>query len=506
MPLTSYLAFSVKIDWNNDLDFLDAGEDVTANARYPLNTRRGRASVNDEFAAGSGSFALKNDTGDYSPLYASSPLYPNVLPGRGVQVQVTYNAITYPVFKGRCTPESQSAQLPQAEVSFSMVDAFEQLRLGLTNTPILQNDRVDEVITAVLDDIDWPAGDRTLDVSGTTLAVFTNHNRLPINALQLATAQDPGASLFMGRDGKVTFQNRTNRSSQAVYATLAGTFETIDPQLRQEDLIDSVRATYPRLELGAALATVWTLSLAKRLEVGVTEFEVGNNASGVLGGSGYATPVATTDYVANSASDGSGTSKTAQVTAAIVSSSSGGAVLQFTNLDSSAVFLMAGGSTKLRAYPLQAGGEVNAVKYAVLSPVITGQKLTRDFEFNQSVDEVSGWASWQRVRGAIRPRPVVTIVPDTDALMAIVLGAEIGKKVILTDTAAPWLTQVNGTYFVEGIDMEYGGAALVKATWRLFDAEMAIGNMFRVSGASGGGADYSTIGSAVPTSGDRIGY
>lgn len=480
---------SIKVDWNADGDFSDSGEDVSSYARFPITTSRGRSKTTDEFKAGSARFALANEDGRFSPLYASSPLYPNVRPGREVVIEVTYNGTTYPVLRGRCTPERQASGLP-AEVEFSALDAFEELRNGLTNTALLQSKRVDEVITAILDDIGWDAGRRDLGTGPDTLTVFTNHNRLPINALQLAAAQDPGGAMFIARDGDVTYQNRYYRSGQAVYATLAGTFNDLDPQLRQEDVVEAVRATFPRFEVSSALATVWSLQLPRRLRPGVTEFEVELNASGVLGATGYVTPVATTDYIAETAQDGSGTDKTAQVTAAIASSDSGGAVLQFTNADSSDVWLQADGATKLRAYPLQEGGEVNAIRKAVSTPLVANQTLSRAFEFLDDEDVVEGWVSWQRnVRGDFRVRPVVEIVPDTDALMAVVLGAEIGKRVTLTDTGAAWLTQVDGDYVIEGIEMEFRGPGEVRAVWRLFDADLAIGSMFRVGVSAIGGSD-----------------
>ena len=505
MSLTSFLSVALKVDWANDGSFASAGDDVSADARYPISTSRGRAKATDEFSAGTGSFRLNNATGDYTPLYASSPLYPNVLPGRPVLATVTYNSITYDLFKGRCTPESQRSRGGDPEMGFSMVDAFEQLRLGLTNTALQQGKRVDEIITAILDDIGWAAGDRSLDTGPETMTVFTNHNRLPINALQLAAKQDPGAALFMSRAGKVVYQNRYYRSLQPVYATLAGTFEDIDPQIRQEDMVDSVRATYPRFTVGAALAPVWSLSLPRWLPAGTGTFEFELNASGVLGATGYVTPlVATTDFTCNSALDGSGTDKTAQVSMTVTDTDSGGGTVSFTNLDSSPVALR---TCQVRAYPLQQGEETNAVRVTVAAPIVTGQQLNRDFEFQDGVDPVTGWTRWQaNVRGVMRIRPVVTIIPDTDALMAIVLGAEIGNRVALSDTGAPWLTQASGHWFIEGIDLEITGPASVKATWRLFDPDLAVGSMFRISGAAGAGADYSTIAAAGATSGDRIGF
>lgn len=496
MGLTSYLALAVKVDWNADGDFADADEDVSAYVRYPVKTSRGRAKVTDEFRAGQGSFSLMNEEGRFSPLYASSPLYPNVRPGREVVVEVTYNGTTYPVFRGRCTPERQRSSLP-ASVEFSMLDAFEELRLGLTNTALLQSQRVDEVITEVLDDIGWDAGRRDLDTGPDTLSLFTNHNRLPINALQLAAAQDPGGALFMARDGDVRYQNRRYRSGQAVYATLAGTFETIDPQLRQEDVVEAVRATYPRFEVSSELLDVFELTLPRWIPPGTSTFEFETTA---MGAEGYVTPlVATTDYVANTELDGSGTDKTAQVSLSVTASDSGGGTITAVNVDSTRVALT---ECRVRGYPVREGEEVNAIRKVVSSPLVSNQTLQREFEFLDAADAVEGWVSWQRaVRGDYRVRPVVEIVPDTDALMAIVLGAEIGHRVVLTDTGAPWLTQVSGQFHIEGIELEFRGPGEVRAVWRLFDADLATGSMFRISGAAGVGPYYSTI-----DGDDRIGY
>lgn len=498
MGLTSYLALSTKVDWNDDGDFGDTGEDVSTYVRYPVWTQRGRAKVDDEFRAGRGGFQLRNEDGRFTPLYASSPLYPNVLPGRTVQVQVTYDGTTYPVFYGRCTPESQKSK-PPGEVGFTMVDAFEQLRLGLTNTPLMTSVRQDEVITNVLDDINWPAGLRDLDTGPDTLGVFPNHNRLPVNALQLAAKQDPGAALFLSRAGEVVYQNRYFRSSQAVYATLAGTFDEIDPQLRQEDLADAVRATYPRFEVQTALQAVWTLQLPRWLPPGESTFEFENQVPAT----GYVTTlVANTDYTGNTELDGSGTDKTAQISLEVTASDSGGGTITATNLDSTRVALQAG--AQVRAYAVLDGGEVNAVRKTVSSPLVAGQQLNRGFEFLDIVDVVSGYVDYQAaIRGAFRLRPVVTIRPDTDALMALVLGAEIGKRVSLTDTAAAWTTQISGEFIIEGIDLRITGPASVEAVWRLFDAELASAAFFRISGVSGGGADYSQISDSTPAASDR---
>jgi hypothetical protein len=85
---------TVRIDWNGDGDFSDAGDDVSA---YVLSDSitwtRGRNADFSGEATGSASFTLRNDAGTF--LGAGSPL-----PGMPVHIQATYGGSTYPQFFG----------------------------------------------------------------------------------------------------------------------------------------------------------------------------------------------------------------------------------------------------------------------------------------------------------------------------------------------------------------------------------------------------------------------
>ncbi len=86
MPFATY---AVKIDWNNDGDFLDAGEIVT-NACMKVTYWRG---FQDEFGhaeAGGCRITLRDTDGTYVPENAGSALYGNLVPNRTVCVNATY--------------------------------------------------------------------------------------------------------------------------------------------------------------------------------------------------------------------------------------------------------------------------------------------------------------------------------------------------------------------------------------------------------------------------------
>lgn len=511
--LSSYVSLSVKVDWDADSNFDGEGEDVSADVRYPLVTRRGRSSATDGTSAGTGQFSLRNGEGTYTPFYASSPLYPNVLPGREVIVVATYNGTEYPVFRGRCTPEA-GRFASDGEMMFSMIDAFEELRKGKITTELLQDLRVDEVIGQVLDDIGWDPMRRILEPSPETLAVFANEafKEDPLTVLQRAAHQDIGGVFLIDREGNAWFQSRDHRAMQTSFITLEEQFDELVPSLRQEDLVDTVRGAYARFTVGAALSAVYTMSSTGRaIYPGTDErntFEVTFNG---VGATGTIEPIATTDYTANSSPDGSGTDKTAQLLVSSFAASSKGGVISFENLDSSPVYITA---LQVRGYAIDGATEDNVIELPVPSPVLTGQTLEDAFEFNENGQAVLGWVRWQTfARGQLVPRLMLRLTPDSDELMAAVLGAEIGKRVTIRDTAAPWLTQLSGDFFIEAIELTINGAGEATAVWTLFSDDMVGGSMAAISSDLDAVArklmyvgDFATIAADDAVDGYRVGY
>ena len=496
MALTSTIAVEAMIDWGNDGAYAGT-DDVSAYARYPFTTRRGRASVNDEFGAGECRLRLRNNDGRFNPLYASSPLYPNVVPGRPLRARATYNAVTYDLFQGRCAPGALTFDV-DAEAEFTAYDAFEQWRLGRTNTAPQTSKRVDQIIGTILDDISWPAGDRTLDTARETLDIFTNHNRLPLNALQMAARQEMEGGFWVGKNGYAVFRNRDYRSNQAALLTLTG-IDGLAAELRQEDLADQVRVAYTTITQDVATTVIYTGPGSRKLAAGATTtWEVEFNG---VGAASTTTPAIATDLIGNDQPDGSGTNKNAQLSVASWTPYSGGGVLAVANADSSPVYLT---TEQVRGIALIAGEAY--VTATVASPLVAGQRVTRTLEFMQSQDKASWFASWlAHVRGTWQPRVTVDIVPDTDALMVTVLNAELWNRVTLADTGATWLSQISGDYIIEAIDLQILSPTFVRARWTLFSKDLSTASFFRISGAAGGGADYSVLGAATGAA-DRISW
>jgi hypothetical protein len=107
---TSNLLWSVEVDWDNDSYFDGSSE---AGRLLSISLSRGR---DGQFSAGgdgsaklqrmqTGQCTIKLDNYDrrFDPWYTSSPLYPNVQPGRGMRIRVKNGntGSVYGVFLGK---------------------------------------------------------------------------------------------------------------------------------------------------------------------------------------------------------------------------------------------------------------------------------------------------------------------------------------------------------------------------------------------------------------------
>lgn len=498
------VAVSVKLyaDWNNDGDFADANEDISAYL-MAASIRRGRSAVNDQFAPGSLQITLRNDSGLFSPFNSGGALYNSLLPGRAVKLEVVHSAVTYPAFYGYITDYQQSRS-PDASptVVINALDGFDILRFGEIRTTLQEAKRVDELITVCLDAAGWSATLRDLDTAIETLDQFWQHRATPLDAIRMAAKQELGGQLFMSRAGTVTFRNRYARSSAALLTTLTGP-QALGFEVRREQLYDEVHHSYAGLDVATGATVLYTLTpTGRRINPGSTDPLNTIHGEYAVGGKNIVTPVATTDYTANSQADGSGTDMTAQVTVDSFTTYGGGFSIRFANADSSPVYITL---LQVRGQAVRLANDERKIEVVAAAPVLAGQVLTDSFDYNNSASRVKAYAQYRAaVFSQIQPRPTVRVIPSTDAMMITVLSAELGSKVRVTNTTGLYPTQMDATCFIENINLSFSPGVIVDCSWGLFQRDQAEGSYFRISGAAGGGADYSIIGDATSGGYDRI--
>jgi len=111
-PLPDVLVWHVAVDWNADGVY-----DEDEGARLlGMRSERGRESIFDDPMVGTCDLTLQNADRRYDSWYTSSPLYPNIRPGRKVQVSCDLRGIRYFVFTGRLQqPDASNIKAAGAE-------------------------------------------------------------------------------------------------------------------------------------------------------------------------------------------------------------------------------------------------------------------------------------------------------------------------------------------------------------------------------------------------------
>lgn len=185
----------------------DVLEDVTQFVST-ITIGRGKSRELDRFTAGQASITFHNDNRWFDPFYVESPYFEQFVPKR--QVVIETNGVRQ--FVGYI--DDIDLQYNLGNKSFATIscsDAFSQLTsktlTGFTNVVEKSGDRVGTILSRT--EVDWPIAERNLDTGQQTLqADVVDEGTNVLTYLQLVEQSEPGA-LFIAKDGKVTFKDRT---------------------------------------------------------------------------------------------------------------------------------------------------------------------------------------------------------------------------------------------------------------------------------------------------------
>jgi hypothetical protein len=173
--------------------------------------QRGRQYETDQFVAGTATIVLDNRDRRFDPSYTGGPYGSTVKVGRRLRIQATFSAVVYDLFHGYVEGYGLaiSPSNGDATVNVAAVDAFKVLSRGVVSATYAEQ-KTETRIGAVLDAVSWPAADRTLATGYARTQAITLTSESALTHLQQVVADERGA-LFIGRDGKVVFQDRYHR-------------------------------------------------------------------------------------------------------------------------------------------------------------------------------------------------------------------------------------------------------------------------------------------------------
>lgn len=214
------------VDWNNDDDFVDTGEDVSTNLLdQGITVEYGRD--NDRMlspsAVGRSSFALCNVSRDYSPENVSSPLYGELLPARQVRLQAEFRGITYPLFRGRLDDFEIRADRAERNASFSALDGLASLQQTTLSTAVYTSARTGDVINVILDAVGWTAG-RDIDPGATVVSWWWSESNAFDELQEVVRSEGPPAIAYVAPDGTFVFRDRHHRILDSASLTSQATF------------------------------------------------------------------------------------------------------------------------------------------------------------------------------------------------------------------------------------------------------------------------------------------
>lgn len=314
------------LSWTVNLDWTTAGTyDPRNDAIYmtDLHVMRGRtqylSSDGDGFepmTPGYCTLTLDNSTGDYDPYNTAGALYPHVEPGKYIKILVNNGSGDMPFFAGRVESIEPTGGNTNPEVIITAYDGLKQLRDTEVVTSMHTSIRTGAAIDEILDTAaQWPAIWGKSVESGSDIIPYWWVNGISAyDAIDELVQSEFGGYAVLA-DG--TFHFKARGLSSASVVTLDQNIMLKDIQVPMPyNIVRNAVKIMVHPKISQASGTLWTLQ--------DTPFVAGGGSLEVWGNYFYSgrpvgaintiQPVATTDYTANTAQNGSGTNLTSAFT------------------------------------------------------------------------------------------------------------------------------------------------------------------------------------------------
>ena len=231
-------------------DYVLSGEefvDITSFA-YSISTSRGKNTELDKYKAGSINVSLHNQNRFFDPDYIESPFSGELVPRRGIRVLVD----SVPIITGRVADWNLNyAPGNDADATVSGIDNFSLLANQVLTAGTAISETTGQRITRVLDmaSVDWPTDDRLIDTGQSTLGLqVLDGTENALSYLQEVELSEIGGSMFISREGYLTFRDRTATPQVDNAVTFAddGTgipFQSIEIDYGSENLYNQITVT-----------------------------------------------------------------------------------------------------------------------------------------------------------------------------------------------------------------------------------------------------------------------
>lgn len=315
------LTWVLQIDWNNDGVFDGSNE---SGRIFELTVQAGR----QNFMKSSGGFqevdigeftaSLRNTDGRYDPYNTESPLYGDILPGRRFQLSVydEFNMVLHPIMKGRLD-DIRPIYSSTDDVKISGSNGIKQMKAQQVRTQVFSSIRYDDAILELV--ANWEDGYDIDTTVSEAMPYWWASGRSLFDEINDVTNAALGM-FCIAEDGKATYKSRV--SGDAPLFTITGGEIELDYGIRLPMLWEVVKnriRVYVRNRTQQSNVELWRLAETVFVPAGGSktiwaQFSFTGEAGVALS---VTAPVITTDYLANSLANGSGTNLSSNMSIAM---------------------------------------------------------------------------------------------------------------------------------------------------------------------------------------------
>ncbi len=414
--------------------------------------------------------------------------------GIGVRAKFTYGGTDY--YKGVGTLISvfpDAGQYQRRAVICTAVDWIDEAaRTRIRGIGIQSNKRSDEIITTVVTNsvTRQPAATSYSTGQSTFVIALDNMNdtQTPVlSALADVTLSELGYLYVKGgtTGGVLRFEDRHARPKfGAAVGSFDETMVDLSVSRSRADIINRVYVVvHPRTTAGSAsvLYELTTTDSVPEVAAGVTIqitalFREASIKSYRVAGSSIVTPVAGTDWIANTASDGSGSVITGDVAVTLATTAANAVTFQIVNNGAVTAYLT---TLQVRGTEIADVSETVMAASDSSSATSYGEIDSRiDMKYESNAGEfASNIAEWI-LNSYKDPRYVIkkmSIVGNASTyLMTQALAREPGDKITLAESMTGLVETVGAGevgYFINGCQFRVEAGGIIKVSWVLSPAE-----------------------------------
>jgi hypothetical protein len=418
----------VEVDWDSD-DLFDGSNE--GNVLVDMSIERGRKYTIDVNGRGfeeeeTGKFSATFLDADrrFDPYNTDSPLFGKLVGGKLFRCRVrTPGEARHGLMAGVLNEPASYTERGMRMAKFSGNDGWAFLRnqANSVTIPLQESIYADDAMQLVLAAANWPrVWGATLDAGVDAWPYFWVDARSPARVMH-ELAQNELGTVNMAADGKLVFRSRNYANTEALTLTsddiLVNGIKRMTPSEVIRNLVE-VRSS-PRTE--ETTQEVWRMSGSLLVQAGETvddvwaEFKYNDEVVPVKS---LLTPVASTDYLGNSVSDGSGADLTADISMTMTAFATG-AQLTITNSGASDAYIWL---LKLRGNPL-AQTTTSTFKYRDATSVRQFGPLPFVMETEQNVNMAKQYRDLLGLYlSQARNYLVVNLMPNPEVQFAVDLG------------------------------------------------------------------------------------